>query len=314
MSADQEIGETLHLDGHDVYTGTCSWTDKTLVQETDWYPKRTMSAEDRLRFYAGQFPLTEIDSTYYAPPAEQQAALWAQRTPDGFRFDVKAYSLLTGHPTKPQSLWKDLRDELPAEVQEKRNLYAKDLSPEAMAEAWRRFESALRPLHDAGRLGAVLFQYPPWFTPRKDNRAEIEALRDRLPDYRVCVEFRSARWLAEERDRERTLGLLEDRGLTSVSVDAPEASGLPRLFALTTPDLFVVRFHGRSDSTWKGGARTAAERFRYLYSEEELRELAQPIAEVAHEARESHLLMNNCYRDYGVRNAAQLRELMSEVD
>jgi uncharacterized protein YecE (DUF72 family) len=314
MSAQQEIGEVVHLGGHEVRTGTCSWTDKTLVQETDWYPERTMSAEDRLRYYAAHFPLTEIDSTYYAPPAEQQAALWAERTPDGFRFDVKAYSLLTGHPTKPQSLWKDLREELPAEVQEKRNLYAKDLSPEAMEEAWGRFESALRPLHDAGRLGAVLFQYPPWFTPRKDNRTEIEALRDRLPDYRVCVEFRSPRWLAEERDRERTLGLLEDRGLTFVSVDAPEVSGLPRLFALTTPDLFVVRFHGRSDSTWKGGARTAAERFRYLYSEEELRELAQPIAEVAHEARESHLLMNNCYRDYGVRNAAQLRELLSEVD
>lgn len=313
MSADQEIGETLHLDGHDVYTGTCSWTDKTLVGETDWYPERTMSAEDRLRFYAAHFPLTEVDSTYYAPPAEQQAALWAQRTPDGFRFNVKAYSLLTGHPTKPQSLWKDLREELPAEVQEKRNLYAKDLSPEAMEEAWRRFERALGPLHAAGRLGAVLFQYPPWFTPRKDNRAEIEALRDRLPEYRVCVEFRSPRWLAEERDRDRTLGLLEERELTFVSVDAPEASGLPPLFALTTPDLFVVRFHGRSDSTWKGGARTAAERFRYLYSEDELRELAQPIAEVARHARESHLLMNNCYRDYGVRNAAQLRELLSEA-
>lgn len=311
MSTQQEIGEVVHLDGHEVLTGTCSWTDKTLVQETDWYPERTMSAEDRLRYYAAHFPLTEIDSTYYAPPAEQQAALWAERTPDGFRFDVKAYSLLTGHPTKPKSLWKDLRDELPAKVQEKRNLYAKDLSPEAMEEAWRRFESALRPLHEARRLGAVLFQYPPWFTPREDNRAEIEALRERLPDYRVCVEFRSPRWLAEERDRERTLGLLEDRGLTFVSVDAPEASGLPRLFALTTPDLFVVRFHGRSDSTWKGGARTAAERFRYLYSEEELRELAQPIAEVAGEARESHLLMNNCYRDYGVRNAAQLRELLT---
>jgi uncharacterized protein YecE (DUF72 family) len=294
-----------------VRTGTCSWTDKTLVQETDWYPERTMSAEDRLRYYAAHFPLTEIDSTYYAPPAEQQAALWAQRTPDGFRFDVKAYSLLTGHPTKPQSLWKDLREDLPAEVQVKRNLYAKDLSPEALEEAWERFESALRPLHEAERLGVVLFQYPPWFTPRKDNRAEIEALRDRLPDYRVAVEFRSPRWLAEVRDRERTLGLLEDRELTFVSVDAPKASGLPRVFALTTPDLFVVRFHGRSDSTWKGGARTAAERFRYLYTEDELRELAQPIAEVAHEARESHLLMNNCYRDYGVRNAAQLRELLS---
>ena len=72
-----------------------------------------------------------------------------------------------------------------------------------------------------------------------------------------------------------------------------------------------MRFHGRSDSTWKGGARTAAERFRYLYPGDELRELAGPIAEVAGEARESHLLMNNCYRDYGVRNAAELRDLLS---
>jgi uncharacterized protein YecE (DUF72 family) len=311
VSAAAEIGETIRVDGRAVFCGTCSWTDKTLVQETDWYPQRTMSAEDRLRFYAAHFPLTEIDSTYYAPPAEQQAALWAQRTPEGFRFDVKAYGLLTGHPARPQSLWKDLRDELPAEVAEKRNLYAKDLSPEAMDEAWRRFENALRPLHDAERLGAVLFQYPPWFTPRRDNRAEIEALRDRLPDYRICVEFRSPRWLAQERDRERTLGLLEDRGLTFVCVDAPEVSGLPRLFATTTPELLVVRFHGRADDTWKGGARTAAERFRYLYSDDELRELARPIAEAAAQARESHLLMNNCYRDYGVRNAARLRELLS---
>ena len=78
-----------------------------------------------------------------------------------------------------------------------------------MDEAWRRFEAALRPLHEAGKLGAVLFQYPPWFGPRRDNRAEIEALRERLPDYRISVEFRSPRWLADERDRERTLGMLE---------------------------------------------------------------------------------------------------------
>ena len=124
MSGDGEIGAQVRMNGHTVLTGTCSWTDKTLVQETDWYPQRTMSAEDRLQFYASQFPLTEVDSTYYAPPAEQQARLWAQRTPEGFRFDVKAYSLLTGHPTKPQSLWKDLRDQLPEEVLDKRNIYA----------------------------------------------------------------------------------------------------------------------------------------------------------------------------------------------
>ena len=312
MSAQTGMGPTVRLGRGTVYTGSCAWTERTLVQESNWYPERSMTPEERLRFYASRFPLTEIDSTYYAPPREQQAQLWADRTPEGFRFDVKAYSLLTGHPTRPQSLWSDLREQLPAETLEKRNLYAYHLGADALKEAWRRFEAALRPLHEAGRLGAVLFQYPPWFTPRRENRAELEALASRLPDYRIAVEFRSPRWLTEERDRERTLALLEEHGLVFVGVDAPEVSGLPRLFATTNPELATVRFHGRSDSTWAGQARTAAERFRYLYSESELAELAHPIAELAQEAAETHLLMNNCYRDYSVRNAQQLRELLTK--
>ncbi len=126
----------------------------------------------------------------------------------------------------------------------------------------------------------MLFQYPPWFGPRRENRAELEALRERLPDYRICVEFRSPRWLAEERDRERTLRLLEEHGLVFVCVDAPEVSGLPRLLAITSEDLLVVRFHGRSDRTWSDTSRSAAERFRYLYKKRELEELARPIAEL----------------------------------
>jgi len=306
----QRLGRGIRDGDHILSTGSCSWTDRTLVSEADWYPKRTMSAEQRLRFYASQFPLTEIDSTYYAPPSEQQARLWAERTPEGFRFDVKAYSLLTGHPTRPKSLWRDLRDALPPEVTDKRNIYANHLDPAALDEAWRRFESALRPLHEAGRLGAVLFQYPPWFVPRRENRREVEALRERLPDYPLSVEFRSPMWVAEDRDRERTLDMLEEHGLVFVCVDAPAVSGLPRILAVTNPDLFVVRFHGRSEETWKGTSRSAAERFRYLYSEQELEELARPIAELVPEARETHLLMNNCYRDYSVRNAAQLRDLL----
>jgi uncharacterized protein YecE (DUF72 family) len=308
-----ELGPEVHLDGHRVLTGSCSWTDRTLVSEADWYPARTMSAEERLRFYASQFPLTEIDSTYYAPPAEEQARLWAERTPEGFRFDVKAYSLLTGHPTRPRSLWKDLRDELDPEVAEKRNLYPKHLAPDALAEAWRRFEAALRPLHEAGRLGAVLFQYPPWFVPRKDNRSELESLHERLPDYRISVEFRSPRWTAEERDRERTLRLLEEHGLIFVPVDAPPVSGLPFVPAVTNPELLIVRFHGRADDSWKDTSKSAAERFRYLYSRQELEELADPIAEAAERAQETHLLMNNCYRDYSVRNAAELRDLLGRL-
>ena len=305
------VGAPAWTGEHTVLTGSCSWTDKTLVQDADWYPRKTMSAEERLRYYAAQFPLTEIDSTYYAPPAEQQAALWAERTPEGFRFDVKAYSLLTGHPTRVGSLWRDLREGLDPDVAEKRNIYAKHLDAEAMDEAWRRFEAALRPMHEAGKLGAVLFQYPRWFGPRRDNQAEIEALRDRLPDYRISVEFRSPRWMASERDRERTLGMLEELGLIFVCVDAPSVSELPRVMAVTNPELFMVRFHGRSDSTWNDTSRSAAERFRYLYKKKELEEFVAPIAEHAGEARETHLLMNNCYRDYSVRNAAQLRDLLA---
>jgi uncharacterized protein YecE (DUF72 family) len=270
-----------------------------------------MTAEERLRFYASQFPLTEIDSTYYAPPAEQQARLWAERTPEGFRFDVKAYSLLTGHPTRPRTLWRDLRERLDPEAQAKHNVYANHLPPDALEEAWHRFGLALRPLKEAGRLGSVLFQYPPWFVPSRENRREVEKLRERLPEYRLAVEFRSPMWLAEERDRERTLGMLEEQQLVFVGVDAPPVSGLPRVFAVTNDELLMVRFHGRADSTWKGRSRTAAERFNYLYSVEELRELAEPIVEIATEARETHLLMNNCYRDYAVRNAAQLRDLLA---
>jgi len=305
------LGPEVAVDGHRVLVGSCSWAERTLVNESDWYPQRAMTAEQRLRFYASRFPIVEIDSTYYAPPSEQQARLWADRTPSGFRFDVKAYSLLTGHPTRPQSLWRELRDELPNDVARRRNLYAKHMDPELLAEAWRRFEQALRPLYDVGKLGTVLFQYPPWFQPRRDNRNELEALRERLGDLRVCVEFRSPRWLSGDRDRERTLGLLAEQGLILVCVDAPAVSRLPRLLAITNPELLVVRFHGRADGTWSDTTRSAAERFRYLYSGEELGALVPKLAELAAEAGETHLLMNNCYRDYSVRNAAELRDLLA---
>jgi uncharacterized protein YecE (DUF72 family) len=308
-----ELGSFISLGDRRVLTGSCSWTDRTLVGESDFYPAKTMSAKERLQFYAAHFPLTEIDSTYYAPPSEQQAQLWAERTPEGFRFDVKAYSLLTGHPTRPQSLWRDLRDQLPGDVLEKRNLYPHHLPDELLEEAWRRFADALRPLHEAGKLGAILFQYPAWFTPRKENRREVETLRERLSDYLISVEFRSPLWTQEERGRQRTLRMLGEHGLVFVSLDAPRASELPRVIAVTNPELFMMRFHGRSDETWHDTSRSAAERFRYLYSSKELRELAKPIVEHVDEARETHLLMNNCYRDYAVRNAAELRDILGRL-
>jgi uncharacterized protein YecE (DUF72 family) len=105
--------------------GTASWTDRTLL-ESGWYPESANTPEKRLAYYGSKFPLVEVDATYYSPPAEQTAALWAQRSPDGFVFNIKAFSLLTGHPTRPSALFKDIRPET-----SKRTIYPKDLPPDA---------------------------------------------------------------------------------------------------------------------------------------------------------------------------------------
>ncbi len=270
-----------------------------------------MSAAERLRYYAGQFPLVEADVTYYRPPSRELARSWAERVPDGFCFDIKAYGLLTGHPVDPAALWPDIRQELQDDAAAKRRVYAHHLTPDALEEVWARFMDALTPLRGGGPLGAVLFQYPPWFVPRRSNREELARLPGRLYGNQACVELRSPKWW-EDDERQRTLGLLRDLGLAAVVVDAPPASGLPTVLASTTDDLAVVRFHGRADSTWNARNVTAAERFRYLYSDAELAEWVGRARRLAQMASRVHLLMNNCYQDYGVRNAAELASILSE--
>jgi uncharacterized protein YecE (DUF72 family) len=310
------VAETLGpvIREHDarVLVGTCSWTDKTLTDQTDWYPRRTMSAAERLAYYAARFPIAEADSTYYFPPRPELTKGWVERTPRGFTMNVKAYSLFTGHPTKIDSLWRDLRDDLPPEVASKRNVYLHHLDEFAVDEAWKRFVDALRPLDSAGKLGAVLMQYPKWFTPKRANRDALTDLRARMGDLPVCVEFRAPGWLAPD-DRERTLDQLRELGLSLVVVDAPKASKLRTVLAVTNDRLAVVRFHGRDGERWDAKSTTAAERFRYLYDRRQLRTWVPRVAELADQAREVHLLMNNCYQDYGVRNAADLQQLLLDA-
>jgi len=307
-----KVAPVLHIGGADVRVGTCSWTDKTLVKDASWYPKKSMTAAERLAFYAERFPIVEADSTYYRPPSRELCEGWAARTPDGFRMNVKAYSLMTGHPTKRESLWPDIADSIDPAAADKRNVYAHHLPDESVDEVWGRFVDALEPLRQAGRLGAILLQYPAWFTPKRANRDELARARERLGDLDVCVEFRSPRWFGDSGDdTDRTLGTLRDHELALVVVDAPKTSGLP-IVAATTTDLAVVRFHGRADDTWKGGASTAAERFKYLYDRRELRPWSKRVRELSSSAREVHVLMNNCYQDYGVRNAADMVDLLTD--
>jgi uncharacterized protein YecE (DUF72 family) len=280
-----------------ILVGTASWTDKTLLA-SGWYPPDADSAEGRLAYYASQFPVVEVDSTYYTPPNERNSALWSQRTPEGFVFDIKAYGLLTQHPVKVASLYKDLRPET-----DKRNVYLKDLDAAVVDQVWERFLSALAPLHESGRLGSLLFQFPPWFGISKAHKHYLLECKERCAPYRMCVEFRSASWMTED-NRAETLDFLTSYAVPYVVVDMPQGyrSSIPPVVAATA-DLAVVRFHGHSDK-WE--SKDIYERFGYLYSEQELRPWVPRIEQLAEQAAEVHVLTNNCYRDYAQVNARQL--------
>lgn len=150
-----------------IKVGTASWTDRSLIESGRFYPADCTTPEARLRYYSSRFPLVEVDSSYYGIPAERNSQLWVERTPHDFTFNVKAFRLLTTHQTPPKVLPVEVRDGLSADLAAKRNVYYRELPQPAVDLTWQMFESALRPLHEAGKLAVVVFQFPPWFMPRR---------------------------------------------------------------------------------------------------------------------------------------------------
>jgi uncharacterized protein YecE (DUF72 family) len=285
-----------------IRVGTASWTDKTLIA-SGWYPPEADTPEKRLRFYARQFPLVEVDATYYALPAEQTAQAWAERTPAGFTFNVKAFSLFTQHPTPVRALPADLREA--ASASGKDRVYLKDVDPAVADQAWDRFLAALEPLHSAGKLGAILLQFPPWFPIGRGRKDYILSCAQRVAPRRVCVEFRNRTWMTEDNQAE-TLDFLASHQLPYVCVDMPQGypSSIPPVLAVTS-DLAVVRMHGHSD---KWDSKDIYERFGYEYSPKELAEWAPKIRDLADRADTTHVLFNNCYSNYAQVNARQLAD------
>jgi uncharacterized protein YecE (DUF72 family) len=262
-----------------IYVGTSSWSD-----HTDFYPEG-LPKNQQIRFYAQVFPIVEINSTYYRMMPERNFRLWAERTPPGFVFDVKPFRQLTWHDRKnpPQD---EVMDE---------------------------FRRSMQPLRDAGKLGAVTFQFPPWFTFLPSNVEYIRQARESLPDDRVCVEFRHRSWL----DGDHVPHLIEtlrDYGVGLTVVDEPQlgSGSVPTVLEVTTPDLSLVRFHGRNYKTWYKKVKRTADRFDYLYSEEELEEWVPNVAKLAGEAQVLHVFFNNNRADYAVRNARQLTALLQD--
>jgi uncharacterized protein YecE (DUF72 family) len=301
--------------GGNIRIGTASWTDPTMTASGVFYPTGADSAEERLSYYASRFPLVEVDATYYALPSRRTSELWVERTPPDFTFDIKAHALMTGQPTETRRLPRDLRTALPQELQEKSRIYAKDLPDDVRTAVWEWFVDGVEPLVESGQLGSVLLQFPRWFFTSSENRDLIVEAKERLGDIKAAVEFRSASWF-NEKNIERTMRFLEDHNLPLVMVDGPQGfkSSVPAIAATTSPDLAVVRFHGRRAETWEAKGIPTVERFRYLYDRGELEEWVPRIREAASQAKDTHVLMNNCYANYGSTNARELAALLLEPE
>jgi uncharacterized protein YecE (DUF72 family) len=300
--------------GGRIIVGTASWTDPTMTAAGVFYPSEATSAEERLAFYASQFPLVEVDATYYALPTTRLAELWRERTPPDFTFDIKAHALMTGQPTETKRLPKVIRDALPDGLREKSRIYGKDLPDDIRDAIHGGFVDALAPLRESGQLGSILLQYPKWFFPSHENRDAILEARGRLGGLEVAVEFRHGSWF-NEKNAERTLRFLEDHALPFVMVDEPQGfkTSVPHVYAVTSRRLALVRFHGRNAATWEAKGISPAERFRYLYDRTELETWVPRIAEAASRAEETHVLMNNCYANYGAVNARQIARLLEDL-
>jgi uncharacterized protein YecE (DUF72 family) len=289
----------------EIKVSTAGWTDPTLIA-SGWYPPEARNPEQRLRFYAGQFPLVEVDATYYALPAEQTARAWAERTPEAFTFNIKAFSLFTQHPTPVKALPVDLREA--AGKAGKDRVYLKDVDPLVADQAWDRFLAALEPLRTAGKLGAILLQFPPWFPISRANKDYILACAQRAAPRRVCVEFRNHTWMTPD-NQEETLRFLASHQLPYVCVDMPQGypSSIPPVLAATS-DLAVVRLHGHSD---KWDSKDIHERFGYRYGPGELKDWSQRVMHLAADADVTDVVFNNCYSNYAHVNAQQLAALVS---
>jgi uncharacterized protein YecE (DUF72 family) len=289
--------------------GTCSWTDPSLIQAGTFYPSGAVTAEARLNYYASQFDIVEVDSSYYAMPSRRNALLWAERTPDDFIFDVKAFRLFTGHPTQLKALPADVRGALPDDVAQKKNLYYREVPEEIRRLLWSRFDDALLPLDSTGKLGVVLLQFPPWFHPGVPQMDHILACREQLSRYTVAVEFRNNRWLSEQ-NRDATLSFLRRNKLPFVCVDEPQgfSSSVPPI-AEATAETAIVRFHGRKAESWEAKNASPSDRFDYYYSEEELVPWVERIRGCAADA-EVHVLFNTNNGDQAVVNARLMSRLL----
>jgi uncharacterized protein YecE (DUF72 family) len=291
-----------------IRVGTASWTDPEFIR-AGWYPHEVKNdAEGRLRYYARHFPMVEVNATFYALPRAGTVQAWADRTPDDFRFHVKAHQVISGHASDPARLPPPLR-ELPFQADRRGRIRRpsrelRDAVTDALVEA-------VAPL--GPKLGAILLQLPPHVAAGADARDEVSRIIERIHPLRTAVEFRNASW-ADPGEREGAVEMLAAHDAAWVCVDAPRIdapSAMPPLVEVTSPELAYLRLHGRNAATWQG-SRTVAERFDWQYSDEELGEWLDPVLDMAGRAQEVAVVFNNNHGDFALRSAARFGEMVRQ--
>jgi uncharacterized protein YecE (DUF72 family) len=293
--------------------GTCSWAEKSLVSSGSFYPPTASTPEARLRYYASRFDTVEVDSSYYALPDERNARRWADRTPEGFVFHVKAYGALTGHGVVGSTLPEEVFARLPEREREKKRVYVKERR--ALMRLAERFLDGIRPLRDEGKLGFVLFQYPPWFRCSRRNLGYIDFCLEMMGGVPLAVELRHGSWYLDK-FMPRTLEFMRKRKICLVTADEPQFGSQATIpfVSEVTSDHAYYRFHGRNRETWLQKGITATQRFNYLYGREELESFVGPILEAARRTEQTYVLFNNHFEDKAVRNAGELKDLIGEGD
>ena len=286
-----------------ILVGTASWSDIGFIG--GWYPKG-LPAGERLRWYAEHFNLVEVNSTFYQVPARRYVERWCEQTPDEFVFDVKLHRLLSRHSTKPQFLPADLRAKAPV------NGGKVTLTPALEEEIARRFLESLEPFEQAGKMGALLLQLSPSFSPQTNQLTELAYLLSLFQGRQLAVELRNRRWLAPDQ-RHQTEAWFTQNHVTFVMVDAPDDPHfmvMPGIDLVTNPRLAYVRAHGRNARGYITG-RSVAERFNYDYSDEEIEEMARRAAKIASHADELHFIYNNNTANYAPKAAERLSKALA---
>ena len=289
-----------------ILIGTASWSDPGFVER--WYPKK-MPAHERLGWYAQHFEMVEVNSTFYSVPDMRTVERWAAATPNDFTFDVKLHQLFSFHSTNRKLLPPDLQRLVQADPKGK--VRATELLRDALLKSFLRPMSILQA---AGKLGTLLLQLSPAFSPRKHELRELERLIAQLGDYRLAIEFRNRDWVVGDQLGSTSDFLRKHRAIF-VNVDTPAAdhfSIVPsELNEVTNPDFSYLRLHGRDAKAYLTG-KTVATRFDYDYSDAEISDVAKRTNALASEAEAVHVVFNNNNLDYAPRAAIRLRKALGQ--